>query len=154
LVIYSIINQDNVYVKQLLCTKYLNIGLSFALYAVICSCPNLTRYHALNLILLVVTNRSKRDICLESLFGLHVDTNYCVHENFHLASHIRLLSCISFVWNMMLKLLYYLNYVVVNKRIIYDHIYCSAVILYCEILVHVKHTMLICIKGRVVTHFK
>jgi hypothetical protein len=50
----------------------------------------------------------------------------------------------------MLKLLYYLNYVVVNKRIIYDHIYCAsyhAVILYCEILVHVKHTMHICSKG-------
>jgi hypothetical protein len=50
----------------------------------------------------------------------------------------------------MLKLLYYRNYVVVNKRIIYDHIYCAsygAVILYCDILVYVKHTMHISIKG-------
>jgi hypothetical protein len=61
-------------------------------------------YHALDLVLLVVTNRSMRDACLESGFGPHVDTNYCVHQNFHLASHIRL-SYISFMWNMMLKLL-------------------------------------------------
>jgi hypothetical protein len=39
---------------------------------------------------------------------------------------------------------------VVNKRVIYVHIYCAsyhAVILYCKILVHVKHTVHICIKG-------
>jgi hypothetical protein len=40
------------------------------------------RYHTLDLVLLVVTNRSMRDANLESRFGLHIDTNYFVHENF------------------------------------------------------------------------
>jgi hypothetical protein len=39
-------------------------------------------YHVLDLVLLVVINRSMRDTCLESQFDSHIDTNYCVHENF------------------------------------------------------------------------
>jgi hypothetical protein len=34
------------------------------------------------MILLVVINRSIRDVCLESRFGSHIDTNYCAHKNF------------------------------------------------------------------------
>jgi hypothetical protein len=64
--------------------------------------------HAIDLVLLVVTNRSMRGVCLESRFSPHVDINYCAHEKFHRALLIRLLSCISFVWNMMLKLLFIL----------------------------------------------
>jgi hypothetical protein len=49
-------------------------------------------YHALDLVLLVVTNRSMRDVYQESRFGPHIDTNYCTYGNIHLASHIQLLS--------------------------------------------------------------
>jgi hypothetical protein len=40
--------------------------------------------HALDLVLLVVTNRSMRDVNLELRFGPHIDTNYCACENKYL----------------------------------------------------------------------
>jgi hypothetical protein len=62
-------------------------------------------FQAFDLVLLVITNRSMRGVCLESRFSPHVDINYCAHGNFHQASYIRL-SCILFMWNTMLKLLF------------------------------------------------
>jgi hypothetical protein len=81
--------------------KYKSMSLLYASYIHV----KIKLWHALDLVLLVVTNRSIRGICLESQFGPHVDTNYRAHGNFHRASHIWLISCISFMWNMMLKLL-------------------------------------------------
>jgi hypothetical protein len=62
-------------------------------------------YHVLDSVLLLVTNRSMRDACLESWFGPHTETNYCVYENFIKCLNISL--CLSYMRHIfMLKLNY------------------------------------------------
>jgi hypothetical protein len=50
------------------------------------------------LILLMVTNWSMRVGCLESQFGLHIDTHYCAHENF--TKYLNISLCLSYMRHM------------------------------------------------------
>jgi hypothetical protein len=63
---------------SLLCVSYIHIQIK--------AC------HALDLALLVVTNWSMRDVCIESRFSPHIDTNYCVRRNFNRCLNISLFS--------------------------------------------------------------
>jgi hypothetical protein len=63
---------------SLLCVSYIHIQIK--------------AWHALDLILLVVTNWSMRDIYIKSQFGPHIDTNYCVRRNFNKCLNISLFS--------------------------------------------------------------
>jgi hypothetical protein len=74
-------------------TKYLNMSM-FPLYVSHVH-VQIWWYHALDSVLLVVTNQFMRDTCLESRFGHHMDMNYCVHENFIKCLNISL--CLSYM---------------------------------------------------------